>query len=543
MKNAIDWIKTNPIVTGAAIVSFLGVIVIGYFLFASAPKFSADKSDILKKENQQLKSLQNIPVPLPNEDPNAPPDIHEVVVNEIVINRVSDIYSEIQGQYDQILVSAQQKNSQNHLQFVLGGGEIWPDKDPKDNFALYFQAAADYRAHFKAAFDKDNATNNWNMPHMIASSPPTQEELGLLLDQTAFEFISSVGAQSANELSQNQANQLYAEQRMVLMQALNFRARSINIYAQLPPEEDPFAPTEPEDGTEAPASAAPAAGPFGGGGATAGGAGAPAAYPFHIEAWAYAEQAPTPDQLWEGQVQLWIMRDILGTISQFNQVGQQVEGVSPDGAIVDEPASVVNSPIKRLLVLKTLPGYVGLHNTGAALSTADILSFGTEISLNSGSQPGFGSPPLSPGGAPGTAGTPSIYPTPDPALTPKEVTENAAEHFGITPTGRVSNSVFDVRHTQLTIHIEAAKLPAFMDAMHKTNFMTVIKADITDLDEYELLREGYIYGHADVVEVELIVESLWFRNWTEDLMPEIVKQKLLIIQPETNPSFQQPEGF
>ena len=72
--------------------------------------------------------------------------------------------------------------------------------------------------------------------------------------------------------------------------------------------------------------------------------------------------------------------------------------------------------------------------------------------------------------------------------------------------------------------------------------MTVIKADITNLDEYELLREGYVYGHADVVEADLIVESLWFRNWTEDIMPKIVKEKLLIVVPE--PDFSaQPDRY
>ena len=64
------------------------------------------------------------------------------------------------------------------------------------------------------------------------------------------------------------------------------------------------------------------------------------------------------------------------------------------------------------------------------------------------------------------------------------------------------------------------------------------------LDEYELLREGYVYGYEDVVRAQLVVESLWFRNWTEKLMPKIVKQKLLIIKPQAAPlSSGMPEGF
>ena len=96
----------------------------------------------------------------------------------------------------------------------------------------------------------------------------------------------------------------------------------------------------------------------------------------------------------------------------------------------------------------------------------------------------------------------------------------------------MSNGVFDVRHTRLTLDIEAAKLPEFMNELHKTNFMTVIKAKVEDIDEYDVLQQGYVYGDSDVVRAELVVESLWFRNWTTDLMPKLVKQKLLILKPE-----------
>ncbi len=541
MKNAIDWIKSNPIVTAAALVSALSIFVIGYFYFVSAPAFSAEKSDMLKEENQKQKALLDIPVPVPNEDPNAPPDIYPVVVNQTVINDVSKIYRKIQTQYDGILDNSKSKNNQKHIQFLLGRGEIWPDKSPAQFFDLYVRAASDYKEHFKAVFDKESNSNNWNMPHMIASGPPTQAELEQLLAQSAFDYISSVGAQSASDLSQNQANQLYAEQRMVLMDALNRRARSIHIYAQLPPEEDPFAPAEPEPGEAAPAGpgiAAPFAAPGGGAGGPSGSK-SPAAYPFHIEPWAFSDQPPTPDQLWEGQVQLWILRDIMSTVYEFNRVGRNdVKAPAPDGSIREEPASVVNSPIKRLVNLQTLTGYVGLHNTGAALGGGDEADFSASA-LPSGGQ-GFGGAPLGGGVSGQAATTPSIYPTPPRELAPKEATTNAPEHFGITPTGRVSNSVFDVRHTQLVIDIEAARVPAFIEALQKTNFMTVIKAEITDLDEYEMLREGYVYGHADTVQAKLIVESLWFRNWTEDFMPKIVKEKLLIILPEVDPSFAQP---
>ena len=542
MKNLIDWIKSNPIVTACAVVALLGIVVIAYFYVVSAPQYGVTKSDILKQPIQRQKALRDVPVRMPNQDPNAPADIYPVVINQVVINDVGSIYRKIQTQYEEILGTAKTKNSQNHIQVLLGGSSIWPDADRNQFFDIYVEAKEEYKNHFKALFDKEGRGNKWNMPRMVASSPPTAAELELILAQSAYDYISSVGAQSTADLSQSQADQLYAEQRMMLMQALNDRARSIHLYATLPPEEDPFAPKDTDAKPGAPATAPQPGFPFGGAGAGAGKSkDSLTGYPFRIADWAFSDQPPTPDQLWEGQVQLWIMRDMTWTINNVNRVGRNdIKAMGPDGVIRDEPASVVNSPIKRLLSLKTLHGYVGLHNTGAALGDET-----TGVDIGAAGSGGFigGGPAV--GGAVGQPGstTPSIYPTPPVELAPAEATNRAVEHFGITPTGRVSNSVFDVRHTQLTIDIEAGKLPAFIEALNQTNFMTVVKASVTDLDEYALLREGYVYGHNDVVRANLIVESLWFRNWTEPLMPEIVKKKLLIILPEGDPSDQSGQPF
>jgi hypothetical protein len=546
MKNILDLIKTNPLVTASAIVSALGFVLIGYIYFVAAPSQSAANSETLK-EQKQIQDRMKVSVPLPNEDPNAPADMVEVVINQRVISEVGDVYSRIQDDYEDILVRATDKNLRNHAGWLLGGGNIWPDANPQVAFDYYVAAASDYRTHFKALFNiqpnGQPANNSWNMPVMSAGSPPTPEEIEEILALSAFEYVSSVGAQSANDLSQNQAEQLFAEQRMTLMNALNQRARRINLYVQLPPEEDRFAPEETDDATGNETGPAP-----GGGfavGRPAGAQGEQAAeYPFIIQPWAFSDQPPTPDQLWEGQVQLWIMRDIMIAISEMNSVGKVVKEMGPDGTIQNVGASVVNSPIKRLLSLKTLPGYVGLHNTGAALgggktesTTGGPLTSGNEL-FNTPVTP---SPTI--GVGQGNEAEVSVYPAPPLELAPKESTDRAVEHFGITPTGRVSNATFDVRHTQLIIDIEADALPDFLETLRQTNFMTVIKAKITDLDEYELLQQGYVYGHNDVVRAELVIESLWFRNWTQDLMPKIVKEKLLIILPEVTDIDQQYEDF
>lgn len=513
MKNTLDWIKTNPFIVACGGVALLGLLGIGYLLLVAAPGFTETRSNEIKQYLDKQRSFMNVSVPLPNEDPNAPPDIETVVINDEVIRDVSRIYGQIKSQYDTIRLDISDKNASRHRSVLLGGGDIWPDADPRRYFARYERAAADYRDHFEAVFDPGN-DNPWAMPSMRASSPPSSAEVSEVLEETAFNFLGSIGVSSAAELTDNQANQLYAEQRMQLMQLLADRARRINLYAQLPEDQDPFF-VEPSDDDRA--NTGGGNNPLLGGGSRDRDRdrdnGLPAGYPFFIADWAYAESAPKPDELWEGQVQLWIMRDIMHAIAQVNQVDDNPQ------------ASVLNSPIKRLVRLGDVPGYVGMHTVGGVFDETDSDTdggFDRERRTPRSRPSGEGS------GASRSDQVPSIYPDPPSELEPKEPTDAAPEHFGITPSGRVSNSVFDVRHSRLVIDIEWDKLPLFVEQLRKTNFMTVIDADIRDLDEYALLREGYVYGKGDVVRANLLIESLWFREWTGELMPKVVRQKLLI---------------
>ena len=523
MKIAMDWIKSNPFIVACGGVAIIGLAACGYLLFFAAPGFTEARSEPLKKYGTQQRSFMDVSVPVPNEDPNAPPDDVSVVVNEQVIKKVSSIYNEIKTQYSTILLETSEKNAKAHRGLLLGGDEIWPDADPQRFFALYEKAAADYRDHFKAAFSYGKP-NPWGIAAMRASSPPSEAEIAEVLSKSAFEFLGSIGVTSSSTLTENQAKQLFAEQRGKLMQKLTERAGSIHIYADLPRDQDPFAPAEETEGT----GGAPGSGGLIGGGGLVRNEptdnGLPAGYPFLIAPWAYAETAPKPDELWEGQVQLWIMRDIMQAIARMNNVTSSVQ------------TSVLDNPIKRLRRIEDIPGYVGIHTIGGAFlesnrTTSDNARPGARPG---GARPGF-APTVSPSGSgvsgAGGVGITSIYPAPPPEVAPKDPNVQAPEHFGITPTGRISNAVFDVRHTKLTIDIEWAELPRFMDELRATNFMTVIDAEVQDLDEYKLLREGYVYGSADVVRAELLIESLWFREWTGPLMPKIVRQRLLIEPP------------
>jgi hypothetical protein len=46
------------------------------------------------------------------------------------------------------------------------------------------------------------------------------------------------------------------------------------------------------------------------------------------------------------------------------------------------------------------------------------------------------------------------------------------------------------------------------------------------VDPLARASDGFLYGDVPVVEVQMLVECLFFRNWTEKVMPNAVKKSL-----------------
>ena len=110
----------------------------------------------------------------------------------------------------------------------------------------------------------------------------------------------------------------------------------------------------------------------------------------------------------------------------------------------------------------------------------------------------------------------------DEHLGQKEVPDD----FSVSHTGRRSNHLYDVRHARLTVDVESRRLPELINALSRTNFMAVLMVTITDVDEHEMLRQGYLYGRTDVVQAELLIETIWMRSWTTELMPQEIRYQL-----------------
>ncbi len=96
-------------------------------------------------------------------------------------------------------------------------------------------------------------------------------------------------------------------------------------------------------------------------------------------------------------------------------------------------------------------------------------------------------------------------------------------------TGRRSskhNTQYDVRVADLEVLVDSARLADLINAISRTNFMTVIECELREADPWKDLRDGYYYGDTHVMKARLKIETVWLRSWTEPLMPEVIKAPL-----------------
>jgi hypothetical protein len=114
-------------------------------------------------------------------------------------------------------------------------------------------------------------------------------------------------------------------------------------------------------------------------------------------------------------------------------------------------------------------------------------------------------------------GTDAVPPA-DPLHPPKVLT--------VSPTGHVSNGLYDVVPFNLQIIVDAAQVPTVLEMLSKDRFITLLRMDLLTVDSGSAIVAGYIYGDKPVVQLNLICEALFFRNDTQRFMPDSIKRTL-----------------
>ena len=74
--------------------------------------------------------------------------------------------------------------------------------------------------------------------------------------------------------------------------------------------------------------------------------------------------------------------------------------------------------------------------------------------------------------------------------------------------------------------VSTVRIPTILDTFAQHNFATVIDIDLQPVNKFTSLEEGFDYGAEPVSELTVVLETVWLRAWTAELMPKSVKTAL-----------------
>jgi hypothetical protein len=217
--------------------------------------------------------------------------------------------------------------------------------------------------------------------------------------------------------------------------------------------------------------------------------------------------ATTPEAtaIFNAQVGLWLVQDVLGAIAEANSKSD----------------SVINSPVKRLIRL-TYPDEPIARTIGVTPGAPP-----PPPSLDSDDSSGMGRGPSGPA------------PTP---TTPQAAPGGLLTKGGRSPTGRYSNFMYDVVPFILRMDVSEKDLPFVLAMLAKERFIDVANVEITELDSAPLAAAGFIYGKDPVVRVEVQGEEYFMRDWMKTMMPDRILQAMGITPQTAAPLPPPPPG-
>jgi hypothetical protein len=89
----------------------------------------------------------------------------------------------------------------------------------------------------------------------------------------------------------------------------------------------------------------------------------------------------------------------------------------------------------------------------------------------------------------------------------------------VSPSGRVSNGMYDVLQFSMSLDVDADRVPEILDLLEQGQFLTVISVQYTARDSSERATKGFVYGNARIVTLDLICEKLYLKSWTSKYCP------------------------
>jgi hypothetical protein len=216
-----------------------------------------------------------------------------------------------------------------------------------------------------------------------------------------------------------------------------------------------------------------------------------------------ADIAPSPEDMWYGQVGLWIQRDVARAIAECNE----------------QATNVLNAPVKRLVRIDVGAGQTGGRSGG---------SVGNNLYLIAPAQAQAADPmAMGMGGMGGGMGRMGMGPAPG-APAAADFDSPLPREYAISPTGRVSNTMYDVVPFRVSVIVEVDRIPMVIRQLGVERFIYVRNVEqIEAVDSALEQMDGFIYGDRPVALLTLDCEAIFLRAWTLELMPRPVRDLLL----------------
>lgn len=208
---------------------------------------------------------------------------------------------------------------------------------------------------------------------------------------------------------------------------------------------------------------------------------------------------PSLSQMYMWQWNYWVHEDVLAALRQANSRDSGDES----GRLLPVLAAPVKH-VKRITVSEQAPP--SNDASGGGSTSASVGAVGGR-SVGGGQR----------GGQRGGGGSGAVAPDPR---------SEASLDYSVSFTGRVTNPLYDVRYVDMELVLDTARIPQVIDALARRNFMTVIDVRMTPADPYEAAAGGFFYGSDPVSNVSIRLETVWFRQWTSEFMPDSLKQDL-----------------
>ncbi len=202
---------------------------------------------------------------------------------------------------------------------------------------------------------------------------------------------------------------------------------------------------------------------------------------------------PSLEQIWDWQHRYWVHEDIIEAAAAANS--------DPVTGLVHRPGE---RPVKRLVSVRTTPW-----------------SYESSSEANEQPQPERRSTRRRQADTAMPSGGASVAP----------LSSEIRADFEASLTGRAgwpykANALYDTRYVSVTAIVDGAGIDRFIDAIEADNFMTVIDLDLVSVSPIDGLSQGYYYGPGSLMRAEMVVETLWLREWVGEFAPDTVRERM-----------------